>query len=38
MLENVFVSVTFTQTKHRGLLHLKDPTTLSVGYSFALTR
>ena len=31
MLENVFVSVTFTQTKHRGLLHLKDPTTLTEG-------
>ena len=28
MLANVFVTVTFslTQTKHCGLLHLKDPT------------
>ena len=38
MLVNVFVSVTFMEIKHCGLLHLKDPITLSVGYSFAYPR
>ena len=38
MLVNVFVAVIFTQAKHSALLYLKDPTNLSIGYSFALTR
>ena len=35
---NVFVSVTFPQTKYRGSSHVKTTINLSVGYNFARTR
>ena len=38
LLVKVSVSVMYLQTSQRLLPHLNEPTVLSVGYNFALTR